>query len=131
MDKQWLESLKEGEAQGRHDRAEAFTQQKSKLLAEQLRSAPSNAGGGTVALSSTWTLETRLAHLGYAFNELEHALATAICQVRFLTYEGCPAPTSFRPFELAHLDMAILDTVASRKDRALRAMEREALRPEA
>jgi len=130
MDRKWLDSLQEGEAQARHDRAEAFAQQKSKLLAERLRPSTSNTGGDTGARSSTWTLDTRLAYLGYTFDELEHALATAICQVRFLTYEGRPAPTSFRPFELEHLDVAIIDMVASRKDRELRAMVRERLSPE-
>jgi hypothetical protein len=131
MDRKWLESLNEGEEQARHDRAAQYVQQKAKLLAEHHTASVSHRGEDTIQGSKTWTLETRIAHLGYTFDELEHALATAICQVRFLTYEGRPAPTSFHRFELDHLDIAIIDTVASRKDRELRAIVRERLNPEA
>jgi hypothetical protein len=130
MDQKWLDSLQEGEAQARHARAEAFAQQKATLLAEHRRPSTANTGGDPGAPSSTWTLETRLAYLGYPVDALEHAFATAICQVRFLTYEGRPAPTTVRPGELAHPDRAMLDTVASRQDRAWRAMFQARRSPE-
>jgi hypothetical protein len=129
MDKQWLESLKEGEEQARHGRAEEYAQQKSKLLAEHLKPSVSPREGDTMDRSTIWTLETRLAHLGYTFGELEHALATAICQVRFLTYENRLAPTSFHRCELHHLDMAIIDTVSSRQEREWRAQSSKAYTP--